>query len=412
MQAARGDSRSEFRPARMRNALVIAQVTVCGFLLICSGVLLRRINHLESLDPGMRTRDILEIYVQPKSRPRAIAALQSRSDVDLLTASSDPPFDATLPRIPVSGASAAAQTVIRYRYVSPDYFQTPEIPVFRGRSFSADEGSSDSGVAVLSESAARKLWPNGDALGQRLNLTPPPSPVPGRRAPRYRTMEVVGIVRDSAVEALDNPDRSALFFPTTIDDSRNALLVRIHGDPEQALRALNAAIEQAEPGAILDIHTEQDYVAAGIWSYRVTYWISAALGCIALLLTISGIYGVLSYVVAQRAKEIGIRMAMGAGTRAVTSLVLAQCARLAAIGIAAGTGLALVAARILSAISAGIAPAVFDRVAYLGGIRSCSPPASPRPSSPPAEPLVSTPSPLFATIKTAPRNTYSPKGQS
>ena len=367
MQAARGDFSSDFRPTRLRNALVIAQVTVCGFLLICSGILLRRANHLESLDPGMRTRGVIEIYIQEKSRPRVMAALRSQPGVELLAATSDPPLDSTLPSISASGAPGVSLTRVRYFYTSPEYFQVLDIPILRGRTFSAEETSSGAAAVILSESVARKLWPAQDPLDQTLSLIPETGPVRGGRPPQHRTMRVIGIARDTAVGSLDNPDRSALYLPTGLDDSRNALYVRVHDDAGKAVRDLSAAAEAADPGAVEDIHSLQDYVDAAIWSYRLTYWISAALGCIALLLTISGIYAVLSYVVAQRTKEIGIRMALGPRAT-VTGLVLAQCVRLAAIGIAAGTGLALVAARILSAISADIAPTVFDRVAYLGGI--------------------------------------------
>ncbi len=367
MQAARGDFSSDFRPTRLRNALVIAQVTVCGFLLICSGILLRRANHLESLDPGMRTRGVIEIYVQEKSRPRVMAALSSQPGVELLAASSDPPFDGVLPSISASGAPGVNLTRVPYHYISPEYFQVLDIPILRGRNFSAEEDHVP--VVILSESAARKLWPAEDPLDQSVNLIPETGPVRGGRPPQYRTMRVIGIARDTAVGSLDNPDRSALYMPTSVEDSRNALYVRVHDDSGKAARDLSAAAEAANPGAIKeDIHSLQDYLDAAIWSYRLTYWISAALGVIALLLTISGIYGVLSYVVAQRTKEIGIRMAMGASTRAVTGLVLTQCLRLAAIGITIGSALALAAARVLSAFSAAITFDVFDRVAYLGAM--------------------------------------------
>jgi predicted lysophospholipase L1 biosynthesis ABC-type transport system permease subunit len=181
-------------------------------------------------------------------------------------------------------------------------------------------------------------------------------------------MQVIGIARDAAAGELDNLDRSCFYLPTGLEDSRNAVLVRVRGDAEKATHDLNAAIEAAYPGAIEDLHSLQDYIAVAIWSYRLTYWISAALGVIALLLTISGIYSVLSYVVAQRTKEIGIRMALGARARAVTGLVLAQCLRLAGIGIAIGSALALAAARVLSSVTADLSTDVFDRVAYIGAI--------------------------------------------
>ncbi len=368
MQAARGDFSSEFRPSRLRNALVIAQVTVCGFLLICCGVFLRRTTHLESLDPGVRTRDVLEIDVQPKSRARDLAILQAHPAIEMLASSSDPPFDTILPFIAASGASEAGLAHIAYRYASPDYFTSLDIPVTRGRSFSAEEGHSEAAVVVLSESAARKLWPHQDALGQTLSLTLSTGPVRGNRTPRYRTMQVIGIVRDSAVESIDNPDRSCLFFPSRLEDPRNYLLARVNGEPQQAIRALDTALEQNDPGSVQEINVLKVYVNAAIWSYRLEDWISEGLGGIALLLTLSGIYGVLSYIVAQRTKEIGIRLAIGARASTVRKLILGQCLRLAGLGIGIGVVLALAVARVLSAIFSEVSSQVFNVVAYSGGI--------------------------------------------
>ena len=368
MQASRGDFSSEFRPVRLRNALVIAQVTVCGFLLICSGVLLRRANHLERLNPRMRTRDVLELYLQPKSRAKGIGVLRADSHVASLAASSDPPFDTVLPKAFVAGSNEGKSILIPYRYASPDYFQVLDIPMKRGRSFSPGEGDSETGVAIVSESAARKLWPDNDALGQSLKIAAATEPVRGGRPPRYRTMQVAGVVRDSAVGDLDNNDRSSLFFPASVNDPRNVLVLRAHGDPNRAVSELNQALEQADPGAVQGIHILQDYVDVEVWSYRLEFWISGALAIIALLLTVSGIYAVLSYVVAQRTKEIGIRVAIGATTGSVTRLVLDQCLRLAGIGIAAGSVLALAVARLLTSISADLGSQVFDGFAYGGGI--------------------------------------------
>jgi ABC-type antimicrobial peptide transport system permease subunit len=159
-----------------------------------------------------------------------------------------------------------------------------------------------------------------------------------------------------------------LYFPTGMEEPRNILLVRVNGDPQATIRRLNTAVDEVAPGAVENIRKLQDYIVADTWSYRVAYSISAILGGIALLLTLSGIYAVLSYVVAQRTKEIGIRMALGASTHAVTSLVLTQCLRFAAIGIVVGSALALAAARLLSSFTADVSIDAFDRIAYFGGI--------------------------------------------
>lgn len=368
MQAVRGDFSSEFRPARMRSALVIAQVTVCGFLLICSAVLLRRSNHLETLDPGIRTPDVFEIYVQPEARTRAIAALRAQREAEFIAASSDPALEGALPIISASATAAAAGIPIAYRYASPEYFQALEIPLLRGRAFSQGEGRSDAAVVVVSESAAIALWPGQDPLGKSLAVTPPAKEGRSGLPPRFRSAQVIGVVRDSVVGSLDNLNRSSLFFPCELEDPRSSLLVRIHGDPTGEARRLNDALEAAAPGVVQDIHVLKDYVDSTVWSYRLGYWISTALGAIALLLTISGIYAVLSYVVAQRTKELGIRMAIGASSSTAVQLVLQQCLKLALVGVAAGALIGFAAARLLSAISEDMAAGTLDPVAYGGGI--------------------------------------------
>jgi predicted permease len=359
MQAAHGDFSSDFRPSRLRNALLIAQVTVSALLLICSFVFLRGAHRLGNLDTGMRTRDVVEIGVREKSRALAISKIPAEPGVESMAATSDSPLDSTLPVIAASGAYSA------YKYVSPEYFPVFDIPLRRGRNFTAEEARSGAPVAILSEVAAKRLWPNRDALGESLRLTPDPDPPRGGRPQRYQTVRVVGIARDTAVGGIANPDRSCLYFPTSLEAPGNVLLARVQGDPEAARQKLNSALEDVDPGAVEYINKMQDVVAGGIFPFRAAYWVSAAVGGVALLLTLSGIYGVLSYVVAQRTKEIGIRIAMGAGTAGVTRLVLSQCMRLAARGIGLGVVLALGASKLASA-QVVIDP--FDQLAYVGGV--------------------------------------------
>ncbi len=368
MQAARGDFSSEFRPSRLRNSLVVGQVAVCALLLICSGVFLRAANRIQRLDTGMRTRGVIEIEIREKSRARAIGSLAAEPGVDLLAATSDPPIDSTLPAVSASGTPGSETIRAPYKYASPEYFQALEIPIVRGRNFTGDEARSVASVAILSAAAAQRLWPNQHAIGQSLFLTPDPGPVRGDRPPKYRSVRVVGVARDTAVGAIYFTDKTCLYFPTSLEAAGNTLLARVQGDPDAARKRLESAVEAADPGAIDDIHKIQDYVLVEILPSRAAYWVSAALGGIALLLTLSEIYGVLSYVVSQRTKEIGIRVVMGAGARAVTGLVLKQCVLFSGLGIAVGSMLALAASKLVWAFSSQVEIDPFDRLAYAGGM--------------------------------------------
>jgi len=188
----------------------------------------------------------------------------------------------------------------------------------------------------------------------------------GSDRPLPSTVLVVGVARDTLVNVLnDDQGRSCLYLPISLKDPGNLFLARVQGDPEAARLRLDAALDAREPGTVDRIDAMQAFLEVRNYPFRAVSWVSAALGGIALLFTLSGIYGVLSYTVAQRTKEIGIRVAMGANIRAVIRLVMSQCLRLAAWGVAAGVALALGAAK-LASTQVTIDP--LDGVAYFGGI--------------------------------------------
>jgi predicted permease len=360
VQAARGDFSSDFRPARLRNALVVTQITVCALLLICSAVLLRGANCIRRLDSGLRTRDVVEIEIQEKLLARVLARLTAEPLVDILAATANPPLDGMFPMLAGGPAGASLSIRAAYNDVSPEYFTVFDLPILRGRNFSAGEAAAAAPVAILSETAARRLWPHEEALGQSLRLG-------NTRTTRHRQALVIGIARDAVMGVVgDEADRTCIYFPTSARAPGNALLVRVKGDAEAARRTLDAALTAVDPGAVQQIHKMQEFVAGRVYPYRVAYWVSAAVGGLALLLTVSGIYGVLSYLVTQRTKEIGIRMALGATAGAVSGMVLKQLLCLASLGIALGVLLALGASRMFAWRL--VMMNTYDGVAYAGAV--------------------------------------------
>ena len=367
MQAARGDFSSEFRPSRLRNALVVAQVTVCALLLIASGILLRGAQRAATIDPGLRIRDVVELSIQEKSRSRVLAKLDAEPTVELVASTSSVPLDDAFATITASAGSAPNPVHTAYNYASPEYFELFALPILRGRKFSPGEAASGADVAVISETAARQLFPGQEAVGQSLSLTYDSRASRVGRLTHNLTVRVIGIVRDSIVSwKRDQPDMLCLYLPTALPAPNNTLVVRVRGDPEAARRRLDAVLEEADPGAVEAIHKLQEVANGVVYGFRAAYWIAAAIGAVALLLTLSGIYGVLSYLVAQRTKEIGIRLAMGASTSSVIGAVLKQSLRLALVGTAIGALLALGASQLFASVIQMIH--TFDRVAYVGGI--------------------------------------------
>ncbi len=348
VRAARGELTRDARPGRARNALIVVQVTASTVLLICAAVFLRSAWHASTVDPGLRTADtvFVEILNEP-SRAAMVAAVTGQPSVQAVAASFPEPLSP--PRI-ASGSPAFAEatpagspvkSTLAYRFVSPEYFSVLDIGVSRGRVFTRADASSNAAVAVISESTARQIWPNGDAVGQVLRLEPDPSsetrrdesPLPSQ------TLVVVGVVRDVAGFRIAGYAEAGVYVPTGPEKVKTSLIVRVHGDPELARRALLERLTAIDPnlGMVMTLRT---LGRLETYPLQVAFWLTVLLGGLALLLTLSGIYSVLSYLVEQRRKEIGVRLALGATTANVTRLVLWQSLRVVAVGLAAGGALA------------------------------------------------------------------------
>jgi ABC-type antimicrobial peptide transport system permease subunit len=281
--------------------------------------------------------------------------LASDPGVDRIAAASSLPLNGLVPALTTLAPNGAA-IATAYNYVSPEYFGILGVPILSGRNFTAAEAASDTPVGILSAGAARRLFGTGNPLGQLMHLTGRP----------VRDVRIIGVAGDAVTCCVSRGKDPAMLYLATTSSTRGALLAHVRGDVEAERRRLDTRLGTLAPGAIGDIHSLDQYRAAGIYPFRAASWIGAAVGGLALLLTISGIYGVVSYVVTQRTKEIGIRVALGATSRVVTSLVLKQSLRLAAVGIGLGVGLALMLSRMLA--TAIVFMSVFDGLAFGAGV--------------------------------------------
>jgi len=370
MQAARGEFTTDFRPARLRDALVIGQVTVAVLLLICAAVLLRANRRLQGLDVGLHTRGLVEMEIKDSFRTQVNQYLASDPGVVSIAAASKVPFEGSLPRVPVVPEHASAPVPAGYVYVSPEYFQVFQLPIHRGRNFTADEARAGAALAVISQATAQRLWPAGDALGKTLRIERNPRQRrsladPQAGPPAYSAVRIIGIARDAVNGWVgDGVDRTCMFLPTTAQAPGNVLFAQVHGQPEAVRRRLDSTLSSSLPGAVAQIHTMDEILDVQRYPFRVSYWVSAAIGGLALLLTLSGVYGVLSYLVTQRTKEIGIRVALGASTGSVAGLVLKQSLKFSAAGTAIGALAALGVSRILASQVDAFLFDSFDVAAY------------------------------------------------
>jgi predicted permease len=347
LRAAQGELANALRPPRFRNVLVAGQVTVCVLSLITTGILLHGIRRIQKLDGALSKRDTILIAVQEKFRQRVIDRLGAEPAVETLAAATASPV------------AHQALAPVAVNHVSPEYFALFDVPVLLGRNFTADEARSGAPVAIVSQTAARRLWPNRNAIGQTLRTS----------ESGLRSAEVIGVARDDLSRWITGPQEpSTLYFPAAARTEGTTLFAGVRGDVETARRTLDADLAAIDPDAVDEIRRFQvrDFVVEEAYTLRVLYWGAGAIGGLALLLTLTGIYGVVAFVVSQRTREIGIRMALGATGAAVTGLMVKQSMMLAAVGIAIGTALALGVSKALASLI--VVVNTFDVVTYAGGI--------------------------------------------
>jgi hypothetical protein len=369
VQAMRGEL-TKARPARARRALIAVQVGASALLLICAAVFLRGALAASTVDPGVRTSDTVTLSIPNEPRRAALLqALTAHASVAAVAASSPPTLAVAATSVSAESTQSRRVPVDRMA-VSPEYFDVLGINVVRGRSFTPAERSPESGVLVVTETAARQLWPDRSAIGEVVRLEPTQPDTRGTPSAQSRVYTIVGVVRDVG-GGLRVPDLflfRGVYVPTGAEQPGTSLTLRVRGDPERVRLALLEQLTSVDPG-LGAINTLQSIAGMQTYIMRIAFWVTVVLGGLALVLTLSGLFSVLSYVVAQRAKEIGVRMTLGATTGNVAGLVLSHTARSVGIGLVAGGLLAAAIATLLMATPAaseiGSVVRVFDPVAYI-----------------------------------------------
>jgi hypothetical protein len=360
----RGEFDAGYGRARLRSTLVIVQATLCALLLILAGVAMRNEKRIASLDLGLDTRGVFSIQTSDTIIRRSVLdRLSSIPGTVSIGACIKLPlnfnwFDTF--HITFVGENGEVPSIAFP--VSPEYFAVYKIAV-RGRKsptkFSdvLSSGPQEGMEVVVSETAARRLFPSGDALGRTLE-TKDLDRTSGRTI--THRFPVVGVASDSVYELYDStgalkPNRAVVYWLASPTEklvnhvNYGLMLIRMKGNPNAARLLLQKALEEAIPGEMhFKIFSAQEEMDKILYPYRALASITGFLGVIALLLTTSGVFGMLSYVVTQRRKEFGIRIALGAGKACVTGMVLRQSLQLTAAGSVLGALIALAVARVLS----------------------------------------------------------------
>lgn len=365
-----GNTGSTSTGARSREVLTAAQVAVSIVLLVGASLVLRSLLKLREVNPGFDARNVLMMEVNPTyavDEPsqkwidrfaRLIERLSELPGVEAVAANNSPPFVPQRPwnrlAFTADGQSDQEQRSNprpNFQTVSPDYFRLLRIPLLRGRVFENKDTLDALLVCVVSQRLAERIWPGQDAIGKRLTLGTPQDD----GGPRWMT--VVGVVADIRHQALERDAGPELYSPTLqLAWKQTHFLVRARsGDPLSLVPAIRRAVAAvfADVGVFNFVSLDKE-VGNSLWQSRLRGWLLGFFSAVALLLAATGLYGAVAYGVAQRTREIGIRIALGATRGSVLRLVLGQGLRAVAIGVVAGIGGALIVSRVLNASLFGV----------------------------------------------------------
>src|SRR2546423_904826 len=343
------------RRGLLRSGLVATQVAACMVLLLTTGLLLRGLYRAQFIDPGFKMKNVAVAsfdftgagYSDQQAevfQRQFMDRLSSLPGVDAVAQARSAPLSnrhyGGLFSIPGQEGSHPAE----FNNVSPGYFQLVGIPIVEGRNFSDVENRAGARVAIVAGSTAHRFWPGQNPIGKTLR-------------PDAYDLEVVGVARDAQVSHLARSDEPYVYLPAGPKEQSD-LQFLAHSASGYATTAasIQATVRALDAELTVNIARLEDNFEYFRFPGRVLATLSAVLGVVALVLALIGVYGMVSYAVSQRVREIGIRMALGADARKVMALIFRQAMRPVAVGIAIGIVGCAAASSILSSVLYGISP--------------------------------------------------------
>jgi putative ABC transport system permease protein len=352
-EAARGSSR---QGGRLRNLLVVSEVAVSLVLVSGAGLTIRSLWKLSMVDSGFDPHNVLSMtvnvagspYAAPEkhaaffreaiARVAAVPGVQAASGINHLPLAGDQwTFEIQVEGQPAPAPGNPSSAIFRLAF--PGYFGTMRIPLEQGRDFTVRDDANAPRAALVNQAMSRRYWPDTGAIGKRF-----------RNNPNDPWITVVGIVRDAEQSDWGSSAYSEYYLPFAQSDSQNyfTLVARTAGDPLALAESIEKAVWTLDPDLpIAEVQTMEQVVGRAVWQPRFSTMLMGAFAALALALAAIGIYGVISYGVSQREREIGIRMALGARPGDLQRGVLSESARLAAAGSGLGAAGALMLTRYL-----------------------------------------------------------------
>jgi macrolide transport system ATP-binding/permease protein len=363
----KGDPEAALRGKRkafaLRNMLVVAQVALSLVVLVCGGLFIKSFRQAQTMDPGFDNNNGLianlspglvgyedeqskQFYRQVLERVSQLPGVEAAGMSRTLPLGDSSNSNGPILKEGETLARGSAGRVIMTNVISPGYFKTMQIPILEGRDFDDRDQPKTKRVVIVDQRMAQMLWPGESAVGKRILIG----------ADSKDPLEVVGVVKNGKYRALAEDPRPFFYYamsqrrPNTM-----ALIIRSSVDPGSLVGAIRSEVQALDPRVpVSGVKTMAQHKTYALWAPNMAASFSLAFGVVAILLSAVGLYSVMAYIVSQRTREVGIRMALGADRADVMKLITKQGMRLAAVGVVIGFLLALGLAKVLSSLLIGV----------------------------------------------------------
>ena len=351
------------RRVTLRSSLVVAQVALSLVVLVCAGLFIKSFRKAQQMDPGFDTKNAVlmtlnpplvgydndrtrNFYQQITERARSIPGVEAVALTRLMPLGDSSNSNGPVLKEGETLARGSAGRDITTNVISPDYFKAMQIPIMEGRDFDDRDREKTQRVVIVNQRMAQVLWPNESAVGKRIFIG----------ADSHDPLEVVGVVKSGKYRTLAEDPRMFFYYP--LSQRRPGIMtmvMRTNGDPRNFVGALRHEVQQLDRAVPMSaVKTMEQHMTWPLWGPSLAATLALAFGVIALLLSSIGLYSVMAYVVSQRTKEVGIRMALGASRHDVLKMITSQGMRLAIVGAGLGLVLALLLAKVMSSLLIGV----------------------------------------------------------